>query len=338
MTDYTENITPTQDPAASMRHAYRRCGLAFLTTMLFLALFIPFLFYFLRRSEANGIPALTFFKKYLFFFNELLTALALFAGALFLYRVPVSPPVRKRTSFKLFVLLFTVSIAFATVGSYVGEFWASLWYSVSGISTQNALNTAMTYTSLWQTILCAGIITPIIEEYFFRKLLIDRLRGYSETLAILTSAIFFAFFHQNIYQFFYTLAFGLVLAYLYVRTGSYLAVTLLHMAFNFFLGIFPLLFSEAISLFTAVIETNPSTLQIVQYFSLTFLSFLYTAAYIAANILGVIFFFIYAKKIRICKSECDLSPETKLRATLLNFGMIAAISISLLTLAQSLLS
>jgi hypothetical protein len=67
----------------------------------------------------------------------------------------------------------------------------------------------------------------------FRKLLIDRTRGYGDTIAILLSGLLFGLFHGNLFQFFYAFLVGMVLAYVYTRTGRYLPCVAMHAAINF---------------------------------------------------------------------------------------------------------
>lgn len=87
------------------------------------------------------------------------------------------------------------------------------------------------------------IAAPVMEEYIFRKQLIDRTRQFGEGTAILLSGFMFGFFHGNLNQFIYAFGIGTFLAFLYVKTGSIKVTILLHMIINFtggVLGIFVL--------------------------------------------------------------------------------------------------
>lgn len=87
--------------------------------------------------------------------------------------------------------------------------------------------------SPWAAILTMVLITPVAEEYLFRKLLIDRTVKYGEGLAVVLSAFMFGMFHGNLNQFAYAFTLGLLLGFIYVKTGRILYVTLLHMLINF---------------------------------------------------------------------------------------------------------
>lgn len=76
------------------------------------------------------------------------------------------------------------------------------------------------------------ILAPILEELVFRKLLLDRVRHWGDRLSILISALFFACYHTNLFQFFYAFAVGALFAYLTLRTGTVRYSILLHGLIN----------------------------------------------------------------------------------------------------------
>ena len=81
------------------------------------------------------------------------------------------------------------------------------------------------------------IINPIVEEVIFRKLLAQRLLKHGEFFFIFSSSFCFALVHgvsQGVPHIFYTFIIGLVLAYLYVKTGSLKLPILLHSLSNLF--------------------------------------------------------------------------------------------------------
>lgn len=84
------------------------------------------------------------------------------------------------------------------------------------------------------TFIYAVILGPIFEELFFRKLLISRFAKYGEIFAILTSALLFALYHMNIFQFLGVFLFGIVLAFVYLRTNNIIYVITIHQISNFF--------------------------------------------------------------------------------------------------------
>jgi hypothetical protein len=63
--------------------------------------------------------------------------------------------------------------------------------------------------------------------------MIDRISRYGDTVAIIVSAVAFGLFHGNFYQFFYAALIGLLLGYMYCRTGNVKHTILMHMIINF---------------------------------------------------------------------------------------------------------
>ena len=77
------------------------------------------------------------------------------------------------------------------------------------------------------------IVSPLLEEYVFRRCLIDRMRPYGEFTALITSALLFGLFHANFTQFFYAVLLGLVFGGLYIKTGRLRWSAGLHGIINF---------------------------------------------------------------------------------------------------------
>lgn len=79
------------------------------------------------------------------------------------------------------------------------------------------------------TVLCA----PFIEEFTFRKLIVDRTIRYGQGVAVIVSGLMFGLFHGNLNQFVYAFALGMFLAFLYCKTGKLKVTIGIHMIANF---------------------------------------------------------------------------------------------------------
>lgn len=84
----------------------------------------------------------------------------------------------------------------------------------------------------WVTAVYVGIIAPVIEEYIFRGLILNRLRPLGDKAAIVFSAVMFGLMHGNLSQFLYATAIGIVFGYLAVKTGRIFYSSILHIAVN----------------------------------------------------------------------------------------------------------
>ncbi|MDF7640691.1 type II CAAX endopeptidase family protein [Bifidobacterium sp. ESL0784] len=164
-------------------------------------------------------------------------------GPLYAIAIPLSllifrtmPKVKRKTSDMgpgMFFALMAISFPLTDIGNFIGNILSGLLSHNQARSSINELIESLDPISL---LLFTVIIGPIFEEWLFRRLLIDHTQQYGEKTAILVSAFAFGLFHGNLFQFFYTFAFGLLLAYAYVRTGKLRYTIAMHMTYNFFNG------------------------------------------------------------------------------------------------------
>ena len=94
---------------------------------------------------------------------------------------------------------------------------------------------------VWGGILRIVIIAPIVEELIFRGVIMSGFsRNYHPVFAIFFSALLFALFHLNPWQFPAAFALGLILGWIRIRTGSVLACIAGHAIHNglVFLSVF----------------------------------------------------------------------------------------------------
>ena len=134
---------------------------------------------------------------------------------------------------KGWLILLIISFACMTMGGMVGNTIMSVLSELTGHDYAFALNSMVNTTPVWFTLICTCICAPFGEELLFRKLLIDRTRRYGDWVSILLSGLLFGLFHGNLFQFFYAAMVGMVLAYVYTRTGRYLPCVALHAVINF---------------------------------------------------------------------------------------------------------
>ncbi|MBT7123449.1 MAG: CPBP family intramembrane metalloprotease, partial [Clostridia bacterium] len=115
------------------------------------------------------------------------------------------------------------------------------------------LDDVFTGTNIWIYSASVVVAAPIVEELFFRKLLISRMERHGEKAAILMSGLIFGIFHGNFSQFFYAFALGIVLGYIYIRTRKIGITIALHMLVNLLGGVLaPLAVQNSILLMTLV--------------------------------------------------------------------------------------
>ena len=144
------------------------------------------------------------------------------------------PKAKSKLTFSEFVFLFCIGELLMLVGNYIGTMINDIFASYTGSVPENNIATIITEIPMWLICLVVVVIAPIVEEFIFRKIMIDRLSIYGEGVAIFFSAVAFGLIHGNLYQFFYATFLGALLGFVYVKTRNMWYTVLMHMIVNFF--------------------------------------------------------------------------------------------------------
>ncbi len=187
------------------------------------------------------------------YFSTLLGSLPIYTfglSALYLVirRLPRKRFARTGMRFIEFLSLIPISQVLMTLGNIVGISFNAVFEAIKGSDVTNSTTELLSKTPVWLTVILAVIIGPIVEEFIFRKLLMDRLAIYGNVFAIVITSVAFGLFHGNFYQFFYATLLGFVLGYVAVKSGNWLWSVLLHMIMNFIGGIIPTILEYSINL------------------------------------------------------------------------------------------
>lgn len=318
-------------PRLAMRKSYSRCGWATLSVVLFSSFCAVLL------SVLGEIPALKeqiapVLGEYFLYANEAIIGVGILLGLLVLRGVQAEAPTRTRMPFSFYFCIFAVAVAASTVGNIFGTLWTAPIDMVLGDEMSDSITALLDGQSPLALVLCVGVLAPVFEEFFFRKLLIDRMRPHGEFLAALSSALLFALFHQNVEQYFYTFAVGILLAYLYLRTGSYLAVTLMHAAFNLLLGVLPTLVLAKVDAFFLLLEEGiteeliKALPSLLAEYALPLLGFgLQLLLVSTLTLTGIIIFILFVKKVKLQPPPATLSVWDMGTNAYINGGMLTAL-------------
>lgn len=307
------------DPEPRNRGSLRRqlgfpmAALAFIFAGSFLAQRI------LAAVLSTAAPSLLDSELFLFvlstgsmYFFSMPLSLLLFRGA------KAASPEKHPLSLPEWLGLFAVCFAVSLAGSWIGQLLNGMIAALRGEPVVNDLEETLDQIPLWATFLFVGVLAPIMEELFCRKLVIDRLLCFGELPAVLISGIAFGLIHGNFYQFFYAAMIGIVFGFIYVRTGNILYTISLHVAFNLVGGVYTSEMSRLLLPMTEGEETGeiavslPGVLMEFAYLGLL-------AVCIGGAIAALICF---RKKIRLRKSE-PLPAGEWLRVSAINPGVWA---------------
>jgi len=156
-------------------------------------------------------------------------AIAIPVGLLVMKKLPAQSPAKNKLTGKQFFICIPICFCLMYAGNIIGNLLSALF---SGGNAENALLDFAMDTGILKVVVMV-ILAPLLEELVFRKFLIDRTVRYGEKVAVVLSALSFALFHGNLFQFFYAFALGALFAYVYIRTGKFSYVVLLHGIINF---------------------------------------------------------------------------------------------------------
>ena len=149
--------------------------------------------------------------------------------------VPTGTPGTGKLTAGWFITFLVLSYGFMTltnlIGTYLGMFIELLVPSAQ--ASTNAVQAVAFGGEIWINAIFMVLLAPVIEEFVFRKTLVDRTIQYGEGVSMLLSGLFFGLFHGNLTQFLYAFVMGAILSLLYARTGKIRYTIAIHMIVNF---------------------------------------------------------------------------------------------------------
>lgn len=223
-----------------------------------------------------------------------------------------------------FIIAIGITLALMWIGNLIGLGFIELISVFIKSKISNPIADLIDNSNIWINIIIISIIAPIVEEFIFRKLLIDRTIIYGEFLSILLSALLFGLFHGNLNQFFYAFLIGGFFAYIYIKTGKIIYTIILHMITNFS--------GSVLGLFIGEILTNMSKGVATSTFD-SVIAVIYMLMFFALILIGIIFLIKDRKKFTFKKEEIEKPYST----AFLNLGMILFIGYCLIEIVLSIL-
>ena len=240
-------------------------------------------------------------------------------GLTYMKKVPNSIKKSEKLSIKRFLTMLLVCFPMFYFGNVIGSMLSQL---LSGGTAENALETYVEQTGILKIVVMV-LVGPLIEEFVFRRTLINKTRQYGEKQAVLFSAVAFALFHMNLYQMFYAFGLGLVFGYVYLKTGKLIYSYILHVIVNligsviapFVAGLF-----DADTMIEAAEEADWSAL-IHAYVGMT-VYYLYVFAIMGLSVWGLIVFANRMKKLTFDGSVHEMDKSEIVQSMYLNVGFI----------------
>lgn len=223
--------------------------------------------------------------------------------------------------------LLVIGMGCMYLGNFVGTAIMQILSDIMDYDYANVLNETVKHSPLWMTFLGTCIFAPLGEELIFRKLILDRTRAYGDLPSILLSSLLFALFHGNLFQFFYAFLLGMILAYVYTRSGRYGWCVAMHAAFNF-LG------SIALPELASLLPTDPEAVLTTEQ---VLLSLLLSAWVYGLIIAAVVLVCTLWHTRKLSKGTLQISGGQTFARMLSSPGVIACVAIMLLVLVVNLI-
>ncbi len=256
-------------------------------------------------------------------------AVAMPIGVLIFRKVPKASI--EKTSLKPGQLVTVTFISLFMM--YGGNYLATFLQMLLGSNAQPPVMDLVAMDSMFFKILVMVILAPVMEEFIFRRQLIDRMRPYGGKVAVLTSALIFGLFHGNFSQFVYASALGLVLGYVYYKTGKLRYTIGLHMGVNFLGSIvsgwlLENLDMEALADPDRVMEAVMSP---VFFAYVCFLLFV-----LASMVAGLVLLCVNARKVKFSVEEKEIG-RGKWKIAWCNAGMIVFAALCVVSIVVTML-
>lgn len=215
-------------------------------------------------------------------------------------------PLEKPNDAVLSSLAVPVGVALCLIGSYLTAYLTLFLESLGLTLTSPSVTAPLSGFEMVIYILRLTIVAAVIEEISFRGVIMQPLRKYGDTFAIIMAAIIFGLVHCNLIQAPFAFVAGLAIGYFTITTGSLWTGILIHMLNNAVSGLLSYLtdfFSES--------KANAIGSAII-----------FAVIFIGVVCLGL--FFLRKGGISTHGRRSFISKSEKVKAYLLNIPMILA--------------
>ncbi|MCM1113000.1 MAG: CPBP family intramembrane metalloprotease [Muribaculum sp.] len=236
-------------------------------------------------------------------------------------------PERHKMKWWQFLLAFIMCYALIYVSNLAGNLITMIVGAAKGSSVENDLIGYVTGGNMFVNFVLMVVVAPIVEEYVFRKTIVDRTVKYGQGLAIAASGLMFGLFHGNLNQFAYAVGLGAFFAFLYIKTGNLKITIALHAMVNFLGsvvagGLMKLLQFDALVRATERNDEEAIMELVMNNLGAWLLFGLYALCLFAVVVTGVILFIVYFKRFRLEPGQVQVPEGEKFNTLIVNPGML----------------
>lgn len=243
-------------------------------------------------------------------------------------KLPTMPIIKR--SMKVWQYILTIIMCFFVMygSNIIGVIITGIIGLVKGSPVDNVMFELTNGTHLLVTFVCTVICAPLMEEYVFRKLIVDRTVRYGQGVAIVLSGLMFGLYHGNLNQFVYAFTIGMFFAFIYVKTGQIKYTIGLHAIINFFGGVLIMKLMKNVDYvgYLEAFEAGASEAELMNMIMDNIVGWAIILGFLiligCLMVAGLVLFIVFRKRFVLEKGEIEIPKGQRFATVILNMGMI----------------
>lgn len=242
------------------------------------------------------------------------------------YRMPKTDIPRHKMKWWQFLLAMIMCYSLVYISNLIGTLVTTVVGVFKGSSVENNLIEYVTGGNMFINFILMVVVAPIVEEYVFRKVIVDRTVRYGQGLAIAASGLMFGLFHGNLNQFAYAVVLGGFFAFLYVKTGNLKITIAMHAIINFMGSVVSGQLLKLLN-YDELMNVDPSDVDLMMEMVMDNLAgwllfALYGLVLFTVVVTGVILLIVFFRHFKLDPGPVQMFSGKGFRALFLNPGML----------------
>lgn len=228
-----------------------------------------------------------------------------------------------------FLVAMIICYSLIYISNLIGTIITMVIGALKGSAVQNNVISYVTEGSMLLNFVLMVIVAPVVEEYVFRKVIVDRTVRYGQGIAIAASGLMFGLFHGNLNQFAYAVVLGAFFAFIYVKTGNLKITIAMHAIVNFMGSmvsgaLFKLINYDELM---AAVEADPNNMELMMELMMEhwvgwLLFMLYIVLLIALVIAGIVLAIVFFRKFKLEPGREQIPKGKFFNVLFVNPGMM----------------
>lgn len=208
-----------------------------------------------EKTATLGLDNTAYLLLYLAVYMLVMGLPMLFAGLLF--RPDFSPlDLSEKVRPSLFIGCVCIGLAVCSAANVVASVWASFFENFGVEVPEHPSLTENEPVSVLLNLFIMAVLPAVLEEFLFRGYVLQALRPYGDTFAVIMSALLFGLMHSNLTQLPFAFLLGLIFGFFAVRLGNIWVGCVIHFLNN----AIAVLFNEFLPYYVTEVEMRNTIL------------------------------------------------------------------------------